>query len=161
STTASLSAPRTTSTRMAIAWPPARSTVSTVFLAAASSMSATTTRAPSRANPRAVAAPIPEPAPVTTATRSCSFMAPRPFPRYRRSRALQNELGHQANGIDGPRHLESRDAGGLPLGEALADALGRPTQCHLVDEGVRDGRLRLSLATGEIEVLDRPRRLLV
>jgi hypothetical protein len=41
----------------------------------ASSMSATMTLAPSRANSRAVAAPIPDAAPVTMATLSCKRMA--------------------------------------------------------------------------------------
>ncbi len=61
-----------TSVRTNIAVPPASWIMPTVSLPPASSMSATTTDAPSAANASAVARPIPEPAPVTTATFPCT-----------------------------------------------------------------------------------------
>ena len=57
-----------TSWASASAMPPAAVMSSTTSAAGASAMSVSTTRAPSRASARALAAPIPEPAPVTIAT---------------------------------------------------------------------------------------------
>ena len=74
STIEALSAARVTSARAPAAWPPAFSTCSTVFLMPASLTSTTSTRAPSRAMATALAAPIPDPAPVTIATRSFNRM---------------------------------------------------------------------------------------
>src|SRR5579859_4407947 len=59
---------------MESACPPAARTCSAVPSALAALMSATTTHAPSRANSSAEAWPMPEPAPVTTATRPCSLL---------------------------------------------------------------------------------------
>src|SRR5438094_10590877 len=56
--------------------PPPASICLTVSAAPARLISATTTRAPSLANSLALARPIPDPAPVMTATRSLSFILP-------------------------------------------------------------------------------------
>src|SRR5206468_4310836 len=69
-----LSAARVTSARMARARPPAFSICSTVDFAPASFRSTTATRAPSRAMASAEAAPMPEPAPVITATLPSSLI---------------------------------------------------------------------------------------
>ena len=61
-----------TSTWHATAWPPSPSISSTVSLALPRRMSAATTAAPSAAKRTALARPMPEPAPVTMATLSCS-----------------------------------------------------------------------------------------
>src|SRR4051794_28721464 len=55
------------------AWPPALRIWSAVSAALVAFRSAATTRAPSRANSTAEARPMPEPAPVTTATRPSSL----------------------------------------------------------------------------------------
>src|SRR6185436_16353684 len=68
------SAARVTSARTASARPPAFSICSTVDLALASFKSTTATRAPSRAMASAEAAPMPEPAPVITATLPSSLI---------------------------------------------------------------------------------------
>ena len=78
STTIWLSAAFVTSARTASARPPAFSICSTTPLALVSFRSATTTRAPSRAIASAVAAPIPEPAPVITATLPSSLIVDLP-----------------------------------------------------------------------------------
>src|SRR5262245_1612721 len=69
-----LSAARVTSARTASARPPAFSICSIVDFAPASFRSTTATRAPSRAMASAEAAPIPEPAPVITATLPSSLI---------------------------------------------------------------------------------------
>ncbi len=74
-TAASLSDARLTSARMARAWPPASSIAWAVALAASSRTSTTATRAPSRAKRSAEARPIPDPAPVISATRLSSRIA--------------------------------------------------------------------------------------
>ena len=106
-----LSAARVTSARMARARPPAFSICSTVDFAPASFRSTTATRAPSRAMASAEAAPMPEPAPVITATLPSSLIVclrtrrrggrssgsadlpDREVARARRSRTLPSEAG--------------------------------------------------------------------
>src|SRR5262245_39899668 len=144
STMAWLSAARVTSAWAAAARPPARSIASTVVLAPASSTSTTSTRAPSLASASADAAPMPEPAPVTTATRSLSFISLSYRARGRVS--SPNQFCHEPDGIGRPGHHEGGDAGRLPFGQPLADALARPAQGDLVDERVRDRGCRLLLA---------------
>src|SRR6185436_6413577 len=115
------------SARAPAACPPAFSICSTVFLAALSLMSTTTTRAPSRAMAMALAAPIPDPAPVTIATRS--------FKRMEGS-FLQRDFGHRADRRHVAGHHDRRDARGFPLGQLFANAGGRAAQRHLVHQRV-------------------------
>src|SRR3989442_792536 len=147
-----LSSARVTSAARASARPPPFSICSTVALAAASLMSTTTIRAPSAAMASAEAAPMPEPAPVTIATRFSSFIAP---PR------LEPQLGHEPDRVGVARHHQGGDTGRRPLGEALADERARPAERDLVHQRVGHGRLGLGLAAAEVQILDRPRRLLV
>ena len=67
-TAASLSSLEVASSFRAMASPPASSISLATFVAASRSMSVTTTVEPSAASRRAIAAPIPEPAPVTSET---------------------------------------------------------------------------------------------
>src|SRR2546427_709323 len=152
STIERLSSARVTSAARASARPPPFSICSTVALAAASLMSTTTIRAPSAAMASAEAAPMPEPAPVTIATRFSSFIAP--------SR-LEHQLGHEPDRVGVARHHQGGDTGRRPLGEALADERARPAERDLVHQRVGHGRLGLGLAAAEVQILDRPRRLLV
>src|SRR5262245_55126798 len=162
STIAWLSAALVTSARAAAACPPAFSIRSTIVLAPRSLTSTTSTRAPSLAMASAVAAPIPEAAPVTMATRSCNRMTVSlRRMRRRRASALEDELGHRTHrgGVAGDH--QRRRARGLPLGQPLAKALTRPAECDLVDERVGHRRGGLVLAVGKVGVLDALGSLLV
>src|SRR2546430_4194596 len=144
------------SARAAGAWPRAFSICSTTPLAPASSMSATTTRAPSRAIASADAAPIPEAAPVITATLPLSLIV-RPPQRP----SLRRQLGHRPRRELVARDQQRRDPRPRPLGEPLADPLARPAERDLVHERVRHRGLGLRAAARKVEVLDRLGGLLV
>src|SRR5262245_39218246 len=94
-----LSAARVTSARTASARPPAFSICSAVDFVPASFRSTTATRAPSRAMASAEAAPIPEPAPVITATLPSSLIVClRTFRRGGRSSPSPEPLDREAAG---------------------------------------------------------------
>src|SRR2546421_12398261 len=156
STISWLSAAFATSARAARAWPPAFSICSTTPLAPASSMSATTTRAPSRAIASADAAPIPEAAPVITATLPLSLIV-RPPQRP----SLRRQLGHRPRRELVARDQQRRDPRPRPLGEPLPDPRARPAERDLVHERVRHRGLGLLLAPGQVQILDRPGRRLI
>src|SRR5439155_9016208 len=78
-----------------------------------------------------------------------------------RSSGLERQLGDEPNRLDLAAHAERGHARRLPLGEALADALARSAERHLVDESVRHRGLRLGLAAGQVVILDLRRRFLV
>src|SRR5262245_57055888 len=101
---------------------------SATLLPSTSSTSATTTLAPSPANSRAVAAPIPEAAPVTMATLSCKRIG------------VSSELALVLHGL-----LSLTTAALRPIiGRALDNAseLGRETMCR---NGTHKGRKRRDL----------------
>src|SRR3954454_10724148 len=91
-----------TSTWHATAWPPASSICSTVSLALFRRMSAATTAAPSAAKRSALARPMPEPAPVTITTLSCSSI--RASSRTASPGPLTFPWGIEASGVS---HVES------------------------------------------------------
>src|SRR5262249_33867586 len=70
------------------------------------------------------------------------------------ARTSERHLRHQPDRLELAAHAERRHAGGLPLRQAFADALARPTERHLVDQRVGHRGFRFGLAAGQVEVLD-------
>src|SRR5215831_13223662 len=118
-----LSAARVTSARTASARPPAFSICSTIDFAPASFRSTTATRAPSRAMASAEAAPIPEPAPVITATLPSSLiMCLRTSCRARRNSGSPEPL-HRESARPPPRRALPAEAGEDDTAPAEDDSL--------------------------------------
>src|SRR5215470_7399356 len=93
---------------------------------------------------------------ITSRASPCAVMAACTFSTAGLT-TLEHELGHQVERLGLHRATdECGDARVLPPRQPLADALLRPAECDLVDEGVGHRGRRLVLLATQIEILDAP-----